>query len=504
MLVDAFEDLIQGDPPAFREVPQDGRGPFAFYRGTACLFYEDVAGREDPWVDDRTRRVWIQGDLHAENYGTYMDSDGMLVFDMNDFDEAYVGHYTWDLQRMAASLALLGYSKALSDARIRGMIKAYAPTYLEQVRAFHHGEEDEEFRLTLDNTEGALHDVLQRARLQTRWHMLEQATHVEGHERVFKESSGARPLDDNERKDVFAAYATTWRRFPSRSANTRSLTTSRTWWAGWASASGAPACLRTTCSWRVAPRRSRTSRALDEAGQRRRPQPRCGGRAHRDLLRASGPPHRDLPARAAGPRRPLAGLVRTARQGSGGAGDLALRGRLVGTTSPILTRSFRCSPYLGQATAKVHCVSDAGSGEELVDFETEEAIEAVIDDDLVSELAVSARVRRAGPRGPPAVRRCLSKRPDPRRLNPAALGGHQDGLGAIHRAELRVSVVQVGAHRARGELELVGDLLVDLALGKPLEHLDLAGRERARVDVALRRTGALRQLVHDRAQPCRW
>jgi Uncharacterized protein conserved in bacteria (DUF2252) len=43
--------------------------------------------------------------------------------------------------------------------------------------------------------------------------------------------------------------------------------------------------------------------------------------------------------------------------------------------------------YLGQATAKVHCVSDAGSAEELVDFETEEAIAAVLDDELPSELA---------------------------------------------------------------------------------------------------------------------
>jgi hypothetical protein len=43
--------------------------------------------------------------------------------------------------------------------------------------------------------------------------------------------------------------------------------------------------------------------------------------------------------------------------------------------------------YVGQATAKIHCVSDAGSAEELVDFETEEAIEAVLDDDLPSALA---------------------------------------------------------------------------------------------------------------------
>ena len=33
-------------------------------------------------------------------------------------------------------------------------------------------------------------------------------------------------------------------------------------------------------------------------------------------------------------------------------------------------------------------------------------------------------------------------------------------------------------------VELVRDLLVDLALGEALEHLDLAARERARVDLA--------------------
>ena len=36
---------------------------------------------------------------------------------------------------------------------------------------------------------------------------------------------------------------------------------------------------------------------------------------------------------------------------------------------------------LGQATAKVHCVSDAGSDQTLVEFQTEEAIVAVVGDD---------------------------------------------------------------------------------------------------------------------------
>src|SRR6187200_702531 len=161
VLVDAFEDLIERDPRAFRgKFRKMAADPFAFYRGSAPLFYSDVERLDDPWVDDATSRVWIQGDLHAENYGTYMDSAGVLVFDVNDFDEAYLGHYTWDLQRMAASLALLGYSKALSDETIREMTETYARAYLDQVRAFHEGDKDEEFRLTLENTDGALHAVL--------------------------------------------------------------------------------------------------------------------------------------------------------------------------------------------------------------------------------------------------------------------------------------------------------------------------------------------------------
>ena len=131
-------------------------------------------------MDEATSRVWIQGDLHAENYGTYMDSAGVLVFDVNDFDEAYLGHYTWDLQRMAASLALLGFRKALSDGSISGLIETYAKAYTDTVRLFSTSEVDRDFRLTLDNTSGPLLDVLQVARSETRVQLLDALTVFEG------------------------------------------------------------------------------------------------------------------------------------------------------------------------------------------------------------------------------------------------------------------------------------------------------------------------------------
>ena len=58
-----------------------------------------------------------------------MSADGFLVFDVNDFDEAYLGHYTWDLLRMAAGVSLLGFTMALSDDTVRQVNRAYATAY---------------------------------------------------------------------------------------------------------------------------------------------------------------------------------------------------------------------------------------------------------------------------------------------------------------------------------------------------------------------------------------
>ena len=132
---DAFDPLMRADPKAFRnKYRKMAADPHAFYRGSACLYYADVTGSKDPWVDEQSGAIWIHGDLHVENFGTYLNSDGRLVFDINDFDEAYIGHFTWDLQRFAASLALLGWQKALPEEDIVALIRRYVRAYLEPGR----------------------------------------------------------------------------------------------------------------------------------------------------------------------------------------------------------------------------------------------------------------------------------------------------------------------------------------------------------------------------------
>ena len=213
-LTEAFSDLMAADPVAFRSKFRSmARDPFAFLRGSACLYYADLgdggafAGADDRWTKiNGARRIWIQGDLHAENFGTYLDAGGRLVFDVNDFDEAYLGHWTWDVMRFCASLALLCWQKALPDEAIDQLLDRYLRAYLGWVQHYVEAEDDTEWALTLDTATGAVLDTLHRARLRTRVQLLDSITVVDAYRRRFSDMDGTRRLPDHEAEAVRAAF----------------------------------------------------------------------------------------------------------------------------------------------------------------------------------------------------------------------------------------------------------------------------------------------------------
>ena len=205
-LADAFAPLMEADPVAFRRRYRTmSADPHAFFRGAACLFYADVTADEDPWSNEHSRAIWVHGDLHTENFGTYLNAEGRLVFDVNDFDEAYLGHFTWDLQRFAASLALVGWQKALPEPVVHALIGLYVEAYLDQVKEYQHSEDDD-FALHLDNTEGPVHDALVLARKRRRAELLDEVTVEAKGIRKFREDDSTRVLGRGERKKVVAAY----------------------------------------------------------------------------------------------------------------------------------------------------------------------------------------------------------------------------------------------------------------------------------------------------------
>ncbi|OLB27106.1 MAG: hypothetical protein DMG41_13650 [Acidobacteria bacterium] len=61
--------------------------------------------------------VLAVGDLHIENFGTWRDEEGRLIWGVNDLDEAWPAVYTLDLARLATSAYLAISSEHLSLTR---------------------------------------------------------------------------------------------------------------------------------------------------------------------------------------------------------------------------------------------------------------------------------------------------------------------------------------------------------------------------------------------------
>ncbi|MEA2840009.1 MAG: hypothetical protein QOF41_1339 [Methylobacteriaceae bacterium] len=89
----------------------------------------------------KTPAVLSVGDLHSENFGTWRDEDGRLVWGVNDFDEASIIPYAFDLVRLATSVRLAGKQeqKASHRAAATAIIEGYAaglakprPTLLDE------------------------------------------------------------------------------------------------------------------------------------------------------------------------------------------------------------------------------------------------------------------------------------------------------------------------------------------------------------------------------------
>ncbi|OBK10648.1 DUF2252 domain-containing protein [Mycobacterium asiaticum] len=383
-LVGAFDELMKADPDAFRtKFRKMAADPFAFDRGSACLFYADMAERDDRWADERTGRVWIQGDLHTENFGTYMDGSGVLIFDVNDFDEAYIGHFTWDLQRFAASVALMCWQKALSDHEIARLIETFVRSYVDQVHWFVDEQDDSSFSLNLQTARGAVLAALQSARLSTRAEMLDRMTWVDQWDRKFRDAPGVRRLDDAERDKVVDAFERYLETIP-KAKRRREVTydvkdvVGKTGF-GIGSA-GLPNYTILIEGF---------NQALDndivlsmKQGNIAAPSRVISDQKVRDYFKHHG--HRTAISQRA--------LQAHADQLLGYT-ELDGTGFVVNELSPYesdlewdeLTEPDELAEVieqLGQAVAKVHCVGDADSDQSLVDFQTEDAIVAVIGDRL--------------------------------------------------------------------------------------------------------------------------
>ncbi len=180
--------------------------PFAFLRGSAVVMASDLAATPVTGID-----AVLCGDAHLSNFGVFASPERNLVFDINDFDEAFPGPWEWDLKRLAASAVVAGRENGFSGKKCREMAISVAETYGRAMDRFsqrntldvwyYHVNVDsvlDVFEKSSKKGQKSATKMVRKARSRTHQQTLEKLTQVDaaGRRRIINDPPLLVPLHD--------------------------------------------------------------------------------------------------------------------------------------------------------------------------------------------------------------------------------------------------------------------------------------------------------------------
>jgi uncharacterized protein (DUF2252 family) len=175
------------------------RDPFSFFRGTCHLFYDDLPR---DWPLHRAPLIWICGDLHLQNFGTYHGDDDRVHVDVNDFDEGCLAPLTWDLARFLTSLLVGAQTLGVKQSEGSRLSEAFLDAYRGCV------SQREASVIDHASSAGALRRLLDGAKQRTRTGLLDSRTELQdGMRRIRIDGKKALAADDMDRHKLMPAMS---------------------------------------------------------------------------------------------------------------------------------------------------------------------------------------------------------------------------------------------------------------------------------------------------------
>jgi uncharacterized protein (DUF2252 family) len=167
---------------------------FSFFRGTCHLFYHNLPNN---LTSRQAPNVWICGDLHLENFGTYKGDDREIYFGINDFDESALAPCTWDLARLSTSIFLAADNLKLEKVVAIGLVQSYLTSYSTTLVT-------EKNTVTIEeDTGGAIAELIDSLRHRKRVDLLNKRTELIKDRRQLKfDKDKILKIDKQRREDI--------------------------------------------------------------------------------------------------------------------------------------------------------------------------------------------------------------------------------------------------------------------------------------------------------------
>ena len=150
---------------------------FAFLRGTCHLFYDRLPSGG---VFKSAPRVWVCGDLHLENFGSYKGDNRLVYFDISDFDESALAPASWDLVRWLTSLRIGAERLAPGNAEMGAPCQAFLDAYGSALAL------GKAYWVERETATGLVRELLDGLRNRDRTRFLEGRTTLEGRQRRLR------------------------------------------------------------------------------------------------------------------------------------------------------------------------------------------------------------------------------------------------------------------------------------------------------------------------------
>jgi uncharacterized protein (DUF2252 family) len=169
--------------------------PFSFFRGSCHLFHADwPMGSEI----DRAPQMFICGDLHLENFGTYKGANRQVYFGMNDFDEGMYGALTRDITRLAVSVLLVAESLGLGEIDRSILVTNLLDKYRQTLLTGQHQ--------SLKDAQGVVGDLLVKSADRSRLDLLKKYLGDVDSDKLQEKKDKILAISDSQREQVLAVY----------------------------------------------------------------------------------------------------------------------------------------------------------------------------------------------------------------------------------------------------------------------------------------------------------